>query len=177
VRLPIAMVPFPTVPSVSPVPASSAITTNPIEQTAMQVFVDARTIEKVMWKTKRDVADVVESGNVLRRERQFEAGEVVFELPESNPLASGDQEVTLRPRSSAIGMSSRSGVRWMRLYSIWSPMKGDQPDNSASVLARETYHAGASEMPTYRTLPVRTRSSRPRMTSSTGVSRSQACTQ
>jgi exo-1,4-beta-D-glucosaminidase len=37
--------------------------------------------------------------------------------------------------------------------------------------------AGASEMPTWRTLPWRTRSSRPRMTSSTGVIPSQMCTQ
>ena len=45
------------------------------------------------------------------------------------------------------------------------------------VLARETIQAGASEMPMYKTLPWRTRSSNARMTSLTGVIKSRTCSQ
>ncbi len=98
-------------------------------------------------------------------------------LPVSQPLANGDHGVTVNPSAAAIGSSSRSGVRSIRLYSICKPTNGVQPRNSASVLARATHHAGASEMPMYSTLPARTKSSKARMTSSTGVNSSQACIQ
>lgn len=47
-----------------------------------------------------------------------------------------------------MGKSSRSTVRWMRLYSICRAEKGVQPRRSARVLACETTHAGVSEIPT-----------------------------
>jgi hypothetical protein len=47
-----------------------------------------------------------------------------------------------------MGRRSRSGVRWMRLYSTWSATNGVKPRSSASMFARETIHAGVSEIPT-----------------------------
>ena len=42
-------------------------------------------------------------------------------FPLKMPEASGDQAITARSSARAIGISSRSGVRSMRLYSIWTP--------------------------------------------------------
>ena len=68
-------------------------------------------------------------------------------LPVNTPPAKGDQAVTPRPRSAAMGRSSRSGVRSIRLYSICSPTNGVQPRSSARVLALATSQAGMSETP------------------------------
>ena len=68
-------------------------------------------------------------------------------LPVSSPLANGDQAATVSPSASAIGIISRSGVRSIRLYSTCSETNGDHPRSSASVFARLTHHAGASEIP------------------------------
>ncbi len=68
-------------------------------------------------------------------------------VPVRTPLASGDHAVTPMFNSWAIGISSRSTVRSIRLYSICNPMNGDQPRNCASVFACAIHQAGASEMP------------------------------
>jgi hypothetical protein len=90
-------------------------------------------------------------------------------FPVKSPLARGDQGITPSPISLAIGISSRSPVRSTRLYSICIATKGDQPLKSAMACIRETCQAGVSEIPTYSTLPDRTRSSIERRISSTGV--------
>ncbi|MNT13513.1 hypothetical protein D3C72_1484870 [compost metagenome] len=96
-------------------------------------------------------------------------------LPLKIPPDSGDQGITPRPISCAIGISSRSTVRSSRLYSICRPISGDQPRNSARVCILAACQAGRSETARYSTLPARTRSSMARMISSTGVVKSQAC--
>jgi hypothetical protein len=98
-------------------------------------------------------------------------------LPLNHPPASGDHAVTPRLRAFAIGTSSGSTVCSIRLYSTYSPANRVHPRNSASVLACAIHHAGASETPAYRIFPCRTRSSKPRMTSSTGVIASQMWSQ
>src|ERR1700681_2303290 len=54
----------------------------------------------------------------------------------------GDQPITPSPKPSAIGSSSRSGVRCKRLYSIWIAEMGVQPLRSAVLAAVATRHAG-----------------------------------
>lgn len=61
-------------------------------------------------------------------------------------------------------------------YCSCSADTGSYPRHSAIVCARAAYHAGTSDRPTWRTLPLRTRSSIVRITSSAGVIWSQACT-
>src|SRR6266511_1491066 len=56
-------------------------------------------------------------------------------LPVNTPLESGDHAVNPRFSALAIGISSRSTVRSIKLYSICNPMKGAQPRNCASVFA------------------------------------------
>ena len=90
-------------------------------------------------------------------------------FPVSTPLASGDHAATVIPNASAIGKRSRSTVRSIKLYSICNPTNGVHPLNSANIFAREIHHAGASDTPTYKTFPARTKSSNPRITSSAGV--------
>ena len=54
---------------------------------------------------------------------------------------------------------------------------GASRDESRRMFEREMTHAGVSEIPTWSTFPAETRSSSPRMTSSTGVSPSHMCSQ
>src|SRR3984893_5664237 len=68
-------------------------------------------------------------------------------LPVNTPPASGDHAVTPIFNALAIGISSRSTVRSIRLYSICNPTKGDHPRRWASVFACAIHQAGASEMP------------------------------
>jgi NmrA-like family len=56
-------------------------------------------------------------------------------------------EGIVNPRSAAIGSSSLSGVRSIRLYSICSPTNGVHPRSSARMLAFATTHAGMSDTP------------------------------
>ena len=69
-------------------------------------------------------------------------------LPDSTPPPSGLQAVTVMPSASAIGNSSRSASRLIRLYGTWSPANGVELRDSASVFARETTQAGVSDTPT-----------------------------
>ena len=57
------------------------------------------------------------------------------------------QAVTPMFNALAIGISSCSTVRPIRLYSICNPINGDQPRTCASVFACAIHQAGASEMP------------------------------
>ncbi len=68
-------------------------------------------------------------------------------LPDRIPPWSGLHAATDRPNASAMGSSSRSTSRFSRLYGTWSPANSVQPRSSASVLARDTSQAGASETP------------------------------
>ena len=76
----------------------------------------------------------------------------------------------------AHGSRSLSAVRSVRLYCVCTPTNGLQPRSVAVVFACAIFHATVSEMATYSALPLRTTSSRERMTSSTGVRYSQMCT-
>src|ERR1700746_104981 len=68
-------------------------------------------------------------------------------FPDRSPLARGDHGTTPRPISFAMGISSRSVVRSMRLYSICSATSGDHPRRSAMACILEICHAGVSEIP------------------------------
>src|ERR1700688_1364515 len=63
-------------------------------------------------------------------------------LPVNTPLANGDHAVTPMFNALAIGISSRSTVRSIRLYSICNPTKGDQARSCASAFACAVHHAG-----------------------------------
>src|SRR5260221_10783339 len=78
-----------------------------------------------------------------------------------SPAPRTDQGVIVKPNPCAIGRSSRSGVRWIRLYSICSAMKGVQFLSSARVFAWETTQAGWSDTPIYNTFPERISASTP----------------
>ena len=69
-------------------------------------------------------------------------------LPLRIPCPNGDHAVMPTSNARAIGKSSRSGVRSSNEYSIVIATNGDQPCNSASVLARATCHAGKFDTPT-----------------------------
>src|SRR3977135_687559 len=66
----------------------------------------------------------------------------------SPPFASGDQASTPRFKAFAMGTSSRSTVRSIRLYSTCNPVNCVQPRSSARVFAWAIHQAGASEIPT-----------------------------
>ena len=78
---------------------------------------------------------------------EAEAAPCPWYLPVNTPRGSGDQAVKPRFSALAIGISSRSTVRSIRLYSICNPMKGDHHRRWASVFACAIHQAGASEMP------------------------------
>ena len=83
------------------------------------------------------------------------------------------EERGARSIARAIGMRSASTVRCSRLYSICNATIGTPPRCCASYCACTQTHAGWSLNPTYRTFPLRTRSSSVRISSSIGVWRSQ----
>src|SRR5689334_19194110 len=97
-------------------------------------------------------------------------------LPVSLPSASGPHATTARSKASAMGTRSLSGVRSSMLYRDCRATNGVQPRSSAVVLASATSQAGQSETPMYNTFPERIRSSRARITSTTGVHASRVCT-
>ena len=78
----------------------------------------------------------------------FVVGVPLLCLPVRMPAPSTPQGVMPRSKARAMGTSSRSTSRSIKLHCTCSPTKRVHPRSSAIVLACDTTHAGASLMPT-----------------------------
>ena len=90
-------------------------------------------------------------------------------LPESHPPARGDHARSDSPSSSQTGSSSHSVLRTRRLYSACRLTGADHPRALLRHSARTSWEAVKFEAPMYLTFPERTRSSKARSVSSSGV--------
>ena len=79
------------------------------------------------------------------------------------------------PRACPIATCSASMARSAREYGNCTLMAGVSEFDVANVCPCAAYQLGTSENPAYRILPALLRSSNVRITSSTGVMRSQVC--
>ena len=96
-------------------------------------------------------------------------------LPVSTPCAMGDQTIWPTPSRSDSGITSDSITRQIMLYCGWLETSRSKPISSAMRSAAAISSARHSDTPMYSTLPWRTRSSKARMVSASGVSWSYRC--
>jgi hypothetical protein len=101
-----------------------------------------------MWRPRSDAASFSKSPPMPASLVSVGRARSVPYLPVSRPPPSGDQAVTARSSAAAIGSNSRSTVRSTSEYGICRAENGVNPRSSATVTARATTQAGASEMPT-----------------------------
>jgi hypothetical protein len=96
-------------------------------------------------------------------------------LPVSTPWAIGENTICPMPSFSHSGITSDSMTRQIMLYCGWLDTMRSKPISSAIRSAAAISSARHSDTPTYSTLPCRTRSSKARRVSASGVSWSYRC--
>ena len=96
-------------------------------------------------------------------------------LPVSTPCAIGEKTICPMPSFSHSGMTSASMTRHSMLYCGWFDTIRSKFISSAIRSAAAISSARHSETPMYSALPCRTRSSKARSVSSSGVSWSYRC--